>query len=164
MADTDRPSPARLDQAARRCVSRPCSEVLRLAELSPALRMPYRSAKTTSRSIHDLSRKGFTGSDFDTSIEAARYRSASSHQTMGCMCAGGKRFDVQTSASVSSLAGLRLLRGRTGRAADPGFGTVRQATPWGECLNRHREGSACARPCHPPPGGGTRLSTVTVSD
>ena len=58
MADTDRPRPARLDQAARRCLRRPYSEVRRGLTLQKPAR-PFGSEKTYLNGLSDdLGRKG----------------------------------------------------------------------------------------------------------
>ena len=136
MADTDRPRLARLDQAARRCVSGPYSGAFAVAESSnPHPRFGPR--KRTWGAEPGPASAGIHAGGFDTSIWDARCRSANAHETMGCMCTktplpcARQRFRM-------SLAALQLHHGRWSGDAVPDGAAVAGATPPSGCLVRHR--------------------------
>ena len=71
-------------------------------------------------------------------------------------CAPKREFHVRTSAPVCGW--LSYSCGTAAGAAPPlrRFRPKKGATPPFGMLDRHRGGLACARPCHPPPGGRSR--------
>ena len=75
-------------------------------------------------------------------------------------CAPKRHFHVRASAplcgwlsySCGTAAGVAA-RPPERRRRSGAFGRGRERPPLLGCLDRHQGGCACARPCHPPPGG-----------
>ena len=127
MADTDRPRPARLDQAARRCVSGPYSGAFAVAESSnPHPRFGPR--KRTWGAEPGPASAGIHAGGFDTSSWDARCRSASAHETMGCMCT---KTPILCAPELfrMSLAALRLHHDRRSDDAAPELASVDGSDP-----------------------------------
>ena len=152
MADTDRPRLARLDQAARRCVSGPYSGAFAVAESgNPHPRFGPR--KRTWGAEPGPASAGIHAGGFDTSIWDARCRSASAHETMGCMCTKTPILWCTRALPYVVVCLAVAPRPPERRCRSGTCVRGRERPPLSACLDRHRAGSACARSCHPPQRG-----------